>query len=351
MYSDITKPTTIGILICTYCRPHDLARLLDALEAQERVLDDVIITVRDTDEATATYLSTRPVTDMACRVVPVSVSGTVAAHNVGLAACRTDVLIMVDDDTVPRPDYVRRIFERFVDDPSLGGLGGRDRVHDGAVFDDRQETLVGHLAWFGRPIGNHHLGYGPIRDVHFLKGANMSYRAVAFEHVRFDTRLKGHGAQPHEDFTFSLAIARQGWRLRYDPAVLLDHYAAKREETRHYATIGRVDDDRAFRENSYNMVVCLWDQFSLSRHVVYILWSLLIGIGVSPGLVQAVRYTPKLGRWSWRRFVLTQQGKLHAYFDLLRDLLQRRGFPDGSDTVLPAVIKRSALGLDRRRQA
>lgn len=317
MISSSVQASTIGVLICTYRRPDDLSRLLNALEHQDRLPDDVIITVRDTDQATAIYLSSRPVGNLVCRVVPVSAPGTVAAHNVGLDACLTDVLVMVDDDTVPRPDFIQRILTHFIADPMLGGLGGRDRVFDGTTFDDRQESVVGQLAWFGRAVGNHHIGYGPPRDVHFLKGANMSYRAAAFEQVRFDVRLKGEGAQPHEDFTFSLAIGRGGWRLRYDPEVLLEHYAAKRQETRYYATIGKVDDIPGFRINSYNMVVCLWDQFSPMRQLIYAVWSFLVGVGVNPGLVQALRYTPRLGLWSWRRFVYAQQGRAHAYFDLL----------------------------------
>lgn len=50
------------------------------------------------------------------------------------------------------------------------------------------------IQWFGRIIGNHHLGVGLPQKVDFLKGANMSYRAQVLATLRFDTRLRGAGA-------------------------------------------------------------------------------------------------------------------------------------------------------------
>ena len=109
-------------------------------------------------------------------IVRVTTPGTVAARNAGLDVCTSDVLCIVDDDTEPQPEWLAVVLRRFVEDPALGGLGGRDRCFDGTAFDDRQEEVVGRIQWHGRMIGNHHLGYGAMREVDFLKGANMSFR-------------------------------------------------------------------------------------------------------------------------------------------------------------------------------
>ena len=61
----------------------------------------------------------------------------------------------------------------------------------------------------------------------------MSFRAEAIANVRFDSRLKGEGAQPREDTAFSVAVKPAGWKLAYDPAAAVDHYAARRTEVRH----------------------------------------------------------------------------------------------------------------------
>lgn len=310
-------PQTIGVLIATYQRSKDLLRCLRALEKQTVPADDVIIVVREDDLDTKSSLAEDEFETLPIRVITVALPGTVAARNAGLDACRTDVLAIIDDDTSPHVDWLSRVIQNFRADRSLGGLGGRDRCFDGHAFDERSEAIVGKVQWFGRTIGNHHLGTGEIREVDLLKGANMSYRSSAFAEVRFDTRLKGKGAQPSEDFCFSAAVKAKGWKLAYDPLAIVDHYASQRAENRLYVGVAAIQNDAEFREFAYNQVVSIWAALSPLRRCAFFVWSSLIGTGVFPGFVQAVRYTPKLGMHSWRRFAIAQQGKMDAFRDLL----------------------------------
>ena len=80
----------------------------------------------------------------------------------------------------------------------------------------------------GKICGNHHLGVGAPRTVSLLKGANMIYRRSAVGGLRFDTRLRGKGAQPCNDLSFSLSVRRTGWKMVYDPRVAVDHFPAER---------------------------------------------------------------------------------------------------------------------------
>lgn len=307
---------TIGVLIPTYRRPHDLLRCLDALKKQEQPPHDVMLTVRRDDNETQAALAVYNWDTLPIRILLVETPGTVYAHNIGIEACCTDVLAMIDDDTVPHPQWLRVILQDFAADPRLGGLGGRDRCFDGNSFDEKKEHTVGKLQWFGRAIGNHHRGYGSIREVDLLKGANMSFRAAALEKARCDTRLRGKGAQPNEDTSLTLAVKRAGWKVAYDPKALVDHYQAAREEERHYGGIVRIADAGPFVDFAFNEVVGIWDSLSFARKFTFILWSVLIGTGVCPGLVQAVRFTPKLRGQSWYRFYLAQKGKLTAIAEL-----------------------------------
>ncbi len=315
----IKPPLTIGVLVCTWRRPDSLTRCLGGLSLQQRTPDDVMIVVRETDLATQQFLKSRSDDGLPIRMLLVAPPGTVAALNTGLSSCSADILAICDDDTVAHPDWLQRIFEHFAQDSNLGGLGGRDRCHNGLSFDDRKMAVVGKLQWFGRMIGYHHVGFGKPRDVHMLKGANMSYRAQAIARQRFDIRLRGSGAQAYEDIAFSLGVRRAGWKLVYDPAVMVDHYEGPRDDTRHYSSTMPVKDVEGFRDFAYNGVVAIWDEFSIFRHLVFLVWSMLIGVRVCPGLVQAIRFTPKMGpRASWHRFWIAQQGIVSAYANLIR---------------------------------
>jgi GT2 family glycosyltransferase len=310
-------PRTIGVLIATYQRPDDLLRCLTALKSQTLPPDDILLVVRESDVITKSRLGDYRWEGLPIRVITVSTPGTVAARNAGLDDCKTDILAIIDDDTSPQVDWLSCIMENFRRDPLLGGLGGRDRCFDGVRFDDRKEAVVGKIQWYGRTIGNHHLGFGKVREVDMLKGANMSFRAKAFANVRFDARLKGNGAQPSEDFCFSVHVKASGWKLAYDPSVVVDHYASQRAEPRHYVGIAAVVDEAAFRDFSYNQVLSIWNALSPFSRAVFFVWSSLIGTGIFPGLIQAVRFTPTLGLQSWRRFLIAQHGKVDAFRDLI----------------------------------
>jgi len=320
--TQVEKPTmpeptlSVGVLVCTYRRPADLKRCLEGLRRQTRLPDDVIVVRRDTDDATREWLDRRANDGLPVRVQVVSHPGIVAARNTGHDACRTDILASIDDDVVPHAEWLARMERHFLSDRTIGGVGGRDHVHDGERFDERLAPVVGRLQWFGRPIGNHHLGYGPPRLVQNFKGANMAFRAEAMAGIRFDTRLTGRKIEAHEDLAFSLAVWRRGWKLVYDPAVLVYHYAG-RPEKRAYSAVSAAVDPVEIQDAAYNMVVALWDGLTPLRRLAFILWSFLIGTKVEPGLAQAVRYTRQLGFESWRRFFFAQKGRWTAYRDMI----------------------------------
>ncbi len=317
---------TIGVAIASYRRADDLKRCLKALSEQSRLPDDVIVVARPDDEATKDAVAAAASERLPIRQMFVDAPGTVPARNVALDHCRTDILSFIDDDTVPHQDWIERIVPHFAEDPTLGGVGGKDRIHDGTSFNDQAAHVVGRIQWFGRVVPNHHLGFGAPRIVDFIKGANMSFRAVAFGGVRFDGRLRGTGAQPYEDLVFCLAVRRTGWKLLYDPSIVVDHYLGKREETRHYADIATVKDRNGFRNFAFNEVVAVWDELPAGRLLAFAVWSFMAGTGVCPGFLQAIRFTPRLGVSSWQRFALAQTGKLDAFIELG---LRQRGVPHG----------------------
>jgi cellulose synthase/poly-beta-1,6-N-acetylglucosamine synthase-like glycosyltransferase len=239
-------------------------------------------------------------TGLQLRCVPVHEPGLVSARNAALAANCSDILAFCDDDTVAAADWLARVLGHFTGDPAVGGVGGRDRCHDGTSFDDRRRSVVGRVQFCGRTIGNHHLGFGPVREVQFLKGANMSFRADALRGLWFDKRLRGQGAQPGDDFAFSLAVARAGWKLIYDPEAVVDHYAAA-DRLRSYVVRKDLADPVSFGEGCFNQALTLWGDMGAARRAVYLLWASAIGTSTYPGLAQAIRHRLRGDPAAWRK--------------------------------------------------
>ncbi|QDZ39115.1 glycosyltransferase [Euhalothece natronophila Z-M001] len=219
----------ITLIIPTYRRPQDLARCLEAIKAQTRPVDELLIIVRDTDELTQTFLQIYNSEFLPLKVLSVTTPGVIAAMNVGLEAASGDIISFTDDDAAPHPDWLELIECHFVVDENLVGLGGRDWVYlDKQLHPGKLTEKVGQVQWFGRVIGNHHLGTGWLKNVDVIKGVNMSFRRRAIAQLRFDPRMRGSGAQVHFELAFCLALKRKGAKIIYDPTVAVNHYPAQR---------------------------------------------------------------------------------------------------------------------------
>ncbi|MEM5387316.1 glycosyltransferase [Paraburkholderia phymatum] len=300
----------ISVLVPTYRRTERLIGCLRALKTQERVCDEVIVVVRSGDDATLVCLEDQRVVEgLPLKIAMSDAPGQVAALNRGLDAVSGDIIAITDDDAAPRSDWVRRIEAAFEADPRLGALGGRDWVHQqgGVLYGSR--GLVGKLTPSGKIIGNHHLGVGEAREVDLLKGANMSYRHDAIRHIRFDARLRGTGAQVHNDMAFSLSVKNAGWKLVYDPRVAVDHFPAERFD----------DDGRdaqtmtAVRNAAYNLHLILRDHLPPLHREVAWWWYALIGTRVYPGAVHALfALTSTKGRKRLARWRAVRKGAREA---------------------------------------
>ena len=170
----------------------------------------------------------------------------VASMNAGLARTSGEFVALTDDDAEPRPDWLARLLPYF-DDPGVGGVGGRDdqAANPGEAAD------VGRVQWFGRVIGNHHLGVGPPRDVDVLKGVNCCFRGNLLRSVGFDRRLRGRGNVSHWELALCLRLRRDGWRLVYDPAIRVDHHPRRPPRRRREST-RRVRRGSRWLDMAYN---------------------------------------------------------------------------------------------------
>jgi cellulose synthase/poly-beta-1,6-N-acetylglucosamine synthase-like glycosyltransferase len=226
----------ITVIIPTFKRVADLDRCLRAIDQQRLRPVEVLITYRPEDEETQAYLARTDRPGMGVRRLQCEQPGQVYALTVAIDAVRTEFLAITDDDTIPHPDWLERIVAHFEADSLAAGVGGKDHVCADGRWLEGAEPVVGKVLWWGGTIGHHHLGVGPARYVHTLKGANMAYRRSALNDLRPDSRLRGKGAQVGNDMGLALTLVARGHKLIYDPQVLVEHIPGVRpiEENRAY---------------------------------------------------------------------------------------------------------------------
>lgn len=304
-----TSPQIVAVIVPSYQRARSLERCLRALAAQTRLPDEIVVGIRSGDAETARAVASLASTcAVPLRCAVTAEPGVVAAMNAALAACRADagVVALTDDDAEPRRDWLERMIACF-DDPRVGGAGGRD-------WQPRERGdrgVVGTVQWFGRTIGNHHLGAGRPRDVDVLKGANCAYRAPLLRALGFDTRLAGSGAQLFWELALCLPIRRAGWRLVYDPAIAVDHHVEARADGdqlhRGVFTAGALSD--AVHNET---LVLLEDRRGASR-AAFALWALLVGTRHEPGLAQLPRLLVRGDPDVFARWRASLDGRLRGW--------------------------------------
>jgi GT2 family glycosyltransferase len=303
------RESRIALIVPTYRRPEDLRRCLHAIAHQRRPADQVIVVRREDDELSREVLGRSLPDGLVLSIITVRTAGVVAALNAGLEAVNADIVAFTDDDAAPRPDWLLQIATRFAEDPRLGGLGGRDWVHQHGRTEADSRYIVGRVTWFGRCIGHHHLGVGPAREVDTLKGVNMSFRMRALRDVRFDSRLRGNGAQVCNEMGVSLAVKRRRWKLLYDPQIAVDHYPAERHDEDQRNTFSR----EAIYNAAFNETLLLCEHFGRGRRYLFMAWALAIGHHAAPGLFQWLRLLISEPRTATTRFRLTCAARLAAW--------------------------------------
>ncbi|HEY3288296.1 MAG TPA: glycosyltransferase [Gemmatimonadaceae bacterium] len=294
----------VTVLVPSYRRPASLARCLASLAAQTRLPDEVVVGVRAGDVETMRVAETAGATGLPVRIAATSEAGVVASMQCALDLASGDIIALTDDDTRPFATWIDGLLAHFHTAPDVGGVGGRDwQPHE-----RWDEARVGIVQWFGRVIGNHHLGVGPARGVDVLKGANCAFRTPLLRAVGFDRRLLGDGAQMYWELGVCLPLRRAGWRLIYDPAVAVDHDVAPRSGDDHLHR-GQFAE-APLRDAVHNETVEMLEGRRSASRAVYLMWALLVGTREGPGLVQLVRRLLTGESTAWARWRAAAAGRL-----------------------------------------
>jgi glycosyltransferase involved in cell wall biosynthesis len=207
------------VVIPTYNRSRDLIRLFESLLKQLAKPVEVLV-VDDTPTFEIKNLCEKyrsKFQKAAVRLVYVknhkerSIS---IARNLGAKRAFGDILIFLDSDISPHPDYVKNVINAFNKNPNILGVGG--------WFPPLQKSKKG-LRYYSNQVlkklfsltrdsqdSCRNFQYPIIlsRTIYcqYLLGSTMSFRRSVFNEFQFDDRLKGYSWG--EDFLFSNLITK-----------------------------------------------------------------------------------------------------------------------------------------------
>ncbi len=266
----------VSVVIATYARPVALRRAVDSLIVQTQPPEEIIIALWSGDASTVAAVSelVRRTEGAHIPVIAVQVeeNTVVAKENAAMAQATADIVCFMDDDAVARPEWVQRILRHYAD-PAVGAVGGRDVIRlDGVP--EVECRRVGQVGWFGRLHGNHHRPTKGVREVDFLKGCNMSFRREVLSPV--DLRLVGSVPYGFE-IDMALAARTRGYRVVYDPEVVVDHYPSSNMSAK-LATVAYV--------TNHNQTYILLKHFGWPQRIGFLLYTFLLGDRNTVGLLR-----------------------------------------------------------------
>ncbi|MGA7731708.1 MAG: glycosyltransferase [Chloroflexia bacterium] len=255
-----TETGTLTLVVCTYCRPLQVKRLLVALQCQSLMPDEVLLVDGSPDDETERIASDPAVRgaipSLLYHRVPPEHRGLTRQRNYGIEHARGSIVAFLDDDTMPEPDYFSAIASCFRRHPEAAGVGGyiTNEVawrHAGehcsnklSIFCwrgwERREDyrwrvrrimgLAGSYApgWVppsghGRPVGFLPPD-GQDYQVEFFMGGVSAWRREVLQRVRFSHFFEGYGL--YEDLDFCLRVARHQ-PLYLCTSARIEHYHAQ----------------------------------------------------------------------------------------------------------------------------
>ena len=149
--------------------------------------------------------------------------GFVTSCNWGASAATGEIIVFLNNDTLPLPGWLSSLLQTFRDRPDAGAVGGKLVYPDGRLQEAGGIIFTdGSGANFGR--GDYEVDaplYNYVREVDYCSGALLATRRSLFEEIGgFDQR---YCPAYYEDTDYCFAVREKGSRVYYQPESTIVH--------------------------------------------------------------------------------------------------------------------------------
>ncbi len=165
-------------------------------------------------------------------------------RDLGMHSSAGEFFAFIDDDAVPRRDWLSeamRVFEA----EDVGAVAGPGVTPPMSAWAERAGGAF-YESWLGSGPYRYRFRPGRARDVDDYPAYNLLVRRDAAEHVKG----WGTGFYGGEDTVICLALVQAGWRIRYDPEVVVFHQR-RPIFRKHLAQVGNVGLHRGYFVKAY----------------------------------------------------------------------------------------------------
>lgn len=209
----------VSVVIATYNRFKDLTDCLRSLFDEEIKPYEVIVVDSNSTDGTENLKNLFPI-----KFLSIKERNRQRARNLGISTASGEVVAFLDDDVIVHREWLKKIAEPYVNEDSVGGVGGRVIEYGASerFYISTSRNDVGRVFRDGLVIGNFDTPLKDLVDVDSFIGCNMSFRRkLLLRAGGFDENYLGTGYR--DDTDLCLRIRKFNHKLLYQSKALVWH--------------------------------------------------------------------------------------------------------------------------------
>ncbi len=151
-------------------------------------------------------------------------SGFIDSCNRGAEAAIGEILVFLNNDTLPRPNWLPPLLKALQEQPQAGAVGGKLIYPDGSLQEAGSVIFSdGSGCNFGRGDAKANDGlYSYLREVDYCSGALLATPRALFQELGgFDTRYR---PAYYEDTDYCFKVRAKGLKVYYQPESIIVHF-------------------------------------------------------------------------------------------------------------------------------
>ncbi len=208
------KPLSVSIVIPNWNGIHLLKKNLSSVLKASHGAQVIVADDASTDDSVSYLASAYPQVQVVANPKQLGFAGNV---NSGVAAATGDIVVLLNTDVRPEPDFLTPLLRRFTVD-TVAAVGCLEKSHEahGIVLRGRG------IAKWEKGFFIHSRGEVNREDTAWVSGGSSAYRRDVWEQLGGLDTL--YNPFYWEDIDFSYQLLKSGFRIVFEPKSIVGHF-------------------------------------------------------------------------------------------------------------------------------